>query len=79
MKIINVGMLFVFIFPLMIILAPLNVIAVTQDEKGLRIAKEYDRRNSGFINYEVNLKMYLKARSGKTTTKHWSYLTPPGT
>jgi outer membrane lipoprotein-sorting protein len=69
MKIINVGMLFVFIFPLMIILAPLNVIAVTQDEKGLRIAKEYDRRNSGFINYEVNLKMYLKARSGKTRTR----------
>jgi outer membrane lipoprotein-sorting protein len=48
---------------------PPHVAAITPEEKGFDVAEEHDRRNSGFINYEVNLKMFLKARSGKKRTR----------
>jgi outer membrane lipoprotein-sorting protein len=55
--------------PLILFINPVGVGASTADKKGLDIAQEYDRRNSGFVNYEVDLKMYLKAISGKTRTR----------
>ncbi len=39
--------------------------AAAQDQRGLEIALESDRRDSGFVNYTVDLKMLLRSRGGK--------------
>jgi len=39
--------------------------AAAQDQRGLEIALESDRRDSGFVNYTVDLKMLLKSRKGQ--------------
>ena len=67
MKNINVKIILSASFLLFLLwLAPAFAGTVTPEEKGLGIAREYDRRNSGFLNYEVSLKMHLVTRSGKT-------------
>ncbi len=39
--------------------------AADHEQKGLEIARESDKRDSGFVNYVVDLKMILKSRQGK--------------
>lgn len=49
--------------------APAATEAATPEEKGLNIAREADRRNSGFVNYRVDLEMILKSRDGKKSIR----------
>jgi outer membrane lipoprotein-sorting protein len=39
--------------------------AIAEDSKGLEIARETEKRDSGFVNYSVDLKMILKNRQGQ--------------
>lgn len=50
-------------------LIPLNAQAETPQEKGLAIAREADRRDSGFGNYTANLLMILKNRHGQESRR----------
>ncbi len=44
--------------------------AETSQEKGLRIAKEADARDSGFKDFTADMKMILKNRAGKTSQRN---------
>ncbi len=44
--------------------------AETSQEKGLRIAKEADARDNGFKDLTADMKMILKNRAGKTSTRN---------
>jgi outer membrane lipoprotein-sorting protein len=50
---------------LLIIISASMVDAAAPEQKGLEIALESDRRDSGFVNYTVDLKMLLKSRKGQ--------------
>jgi outer membrane lipoprotein-sorting protein len=45
------------------------VSATAQEQRGLEIAIESDRRDSGFVNYTVDLKMILRSRDGKESMR----------
>lgn len=50
-------------------LLALNVQAATPEERGLEIAKEIDRRDTGFTNHTANMSMVLKNAAGDSTTR----------
>lgn len=51
------------------IFAPIAVLAETPEEKGLAIAKEADRRDTGWGDQTANLKMILRNRHGKESLR----------
>jgi outer membrane lipoprotein-sorting protein len=51
-------------------LSPVCVFAETPEEKGLAIAKEAERRDSGFDNYVAELTMTLSNRQGDQSVRH---------
>ncbi len=58
------------ILPLLLfLLLPLTTAAETPEEKGLAIAREADRRDSGFGNYTANMRMVLKNRHGQESIR----------
>jgi outer membrane lipoprotein-sorting protein len=46
-----------------------NAMAETPEQKGLRIAKEGDVKDTGFDNFTANMVMTLKNRAGKTSRR----------
>ena len=46
------------------------VLAETPEEKGLAIAREDDKRDNGFIDYQANLEMILKNRHGEESVRY---------
>ena len=50
-------------------LLPLSLLAETPEEKGLAIAQEADRRDSGFRNYTNDVRMILKNRQGQESIR----------
>jgi outer membrane lipoprotein-sorting protein len=54
-----------FLLLLLLWLPPIAEGVTTPEEKGLEIARESDRRDAGFGNYIVTLKMLLRSRGGK--------------
>lgn len=51
------------------LLLPITVLAETPEEKGLAIAKEADRRDTGWGDQTANLKMVLRNRHGKESLR----------
>ena len=51
------------------LLLPIAVLAETPEEKGLAIAKEADRRDTGWGDQTANLKMVLRNRHGKESLR----------
>ena len=50
-------------------LSPLNALAETAEEKGLAIAVEADKRNSGWQDQQADLTMVLRNRNGETSKR----------
>ncbi len=53
----------------MLILSSATVMAETPEQKGLRIAKEGDAKDTGFGDFTANMVMTLKNRAGKTSRR----------
>ena len=58
----------IFLIQLLIVL-PFNALALTPEEKGLEIAVEADRRDTGWVDQSARLEMILKNRQGETSTR----------
>jgi len=54
---------------LLILLLPLATAAEKPEEKGLAIAREADRRDSGFGDYTAKMKMVLRNRQGQESSR----------
>ena len=54
---------------LLVCLLPCGAFAETAGEKGLAIAQEADRRDSGFGNYTNDVEMILKNKQGQESTR----------
>lgn len=54
---------------LLLSLTATNTFAQSPEERGLEIAKEIDKRDSGWLNAETNLKMVLRNREGDESTR----------
>ncbi len=54
----------------LILLSPVYAGAATAEEKGLEIAKEADRRDTGFVDYKVELEMILRNKQNQQTTRN---------
>ena len=54
---------------LLLCLLPGGILAETAEEKGLAIAQEADRRDTGFGNYTNDVEMILKNKQGQTSTR----------
>ena len=54
---------------LLLCLLPGGILAETAEEKGFAIAKEADRRDTGFGNYTNNVEMILKNKQGQESTR----------
>lgn len=52
------------------ILLPAYTVAETAEEKGLAIAIEADKRDQGFVDSTANMKMVLRNRTGKESTRN---------
>ena len=59
---------FLWLTPLLIAL-PLNVAALTPQEKGLEIATEMDRRDTGWSDITADMTMVLRNRQGQESTR----------
>ncbi len=58
------------ILPLLLfLLPPLTTVAETQEEKGLVIAREADRRDSGFDDFTAKMRMVLRNRHGQESIR----------
>jgi len=58
------------ILPLLVLLLPCGLtMAATPEEQGLEIAKEADRRDTGFDNYTSDVKMILRNKQGQESTR----------
>ncbi|MFQ5546091.1 MAG: outer membrane lipoprotein-sorting protein, partial [Acidiferrobacterales bacterium] len=57
------------LLPLLLILLPLSSIAETPEEKGLAIAIEADRRDSGWHDQTANMIMILKNKHGQESRR----------
>lgn len=55
---------------ILVIVYATNVYALTPEEKGLQIAMEADRRDTGFGDSKANLTMLLKNRHGEESIRH---------
>ena len=56
-----------FVIPLLML--PLSVVAETPEEKGLAIAVEADRRNTGWVDETSNIKMILRNAHGEESLR----------
>jgi hypothetical protein len=54
---------------LLLCLLPFSLLAETAEEKGLAIAQEADRRDSGYAHYTNDVKMILKNKHGKESIR----------
>jgi hypothetical protein len=54
---------------ILLCLLPFNLLAETPEEKGLAIAREADRRDSGFRNYTNDVRMILKNKQGQESIR----------
>jgi outer membrane lipoprotein-sorting protein len=54
---------------LLIFLLPMVTAAETSEEKGLAIAREAERRDSGFSDFTANMRMVLKNRHGQESIR----------
>ena len=54
---------------ILLCLLPFNLLAETPEEKGLAIAQEADRRDSGFRNYANDVRMILKNKQGQESVR----------
>jgi hypothetical protein len=54
---------------ILLCLLPVSLLAETPEEKGLAIAQEADRRDSGFRNYTNDVKMILKNKQGQESVR----------
>jgi len=54
---------------ILLCLLPFSLLAETPEEKGLAIAQEADRRDSGFRNYTNDVRMILKNRQGQESVR----------
>jgi len=54
---------------ILLCLLPFNLLAETPEEKGLAIAQEADRRDSGFRNYSNDVRMILKNKQGQESVR----------
>ncbi len=52
----------VFLLPLLLL--PVLVVAQSAEEKGLKIAKEADRRINGYVDFTAQMEMTLKNKHG---------------
>ena len=58
------------ILPLLLfLLPPLTTVAETQEEKGLVIAREADRRDSGFDDFTAKMRIVLRNRHGQESIR----------
>ena len=54
---------------LLLCLLPFSLLAETTEEKGLAIAREADKRDSGFQQFTQDIEMILKNKQGKESTR----------
>jgi hypothetical protein len=54
---------------ILLCLLPVSLLAETPEEKGLAIAQEADRRDSGFRNYTNDVQMILKNKQGQESVR----------
>ncbi|HBE92875.1 MAG TPA: outer membrane lipoprotein-sorting protein [Gammaproteobacteria bacterium] len=54
---------------ILLCLLPFNLLAETPEEKGLAIAQEADRRDTGFRNYTNDVRMILKNKQGQESVR----------
>jgi hypothetical protein len=54
---------------ILLCLLPFSLLAETPEEKGLAIAQEADRRDSGFRNYTNDVQMILKNKQGQESVR----------
>ncbi|MDX2456508.1 MAG: outer membrane lipoprotein-sorting protein, partial [Gammaproteobacteria bacterium] len=54
---------------ILLCLLPFTLLAETPEEKGLAIAQEADRRDSGFRNYTNDVQMILKNKQGQESVR----------
>ena len=54
---------------ILLCLLPFNLLAETPEEKGLEIAQEADRRDSGFRNYTNDVQMILRNKQGQESIR----------
>ena len=54
---------------ILLCLLPFSLLAESPEEKGLAIAQEADRRDSGFRNYTNDVRMILKNRQGQESVR----------
>jgi len=54
---------------ILLCLLPFSLLAETPEEKGLTIAQEADRYDSGFRNYTNDIRMILKNRQGQESIR----------
>ena len=54
---------------LLLILPPCNTFAITPEEKGLEIAVEADKRDTGWVDQSARLEMILKNKQGETSSR----------
>lgn len=55
---------------LVLLIASGPALAETPEEKGLRIARQADKRDEGFGDFKAKMTMTLKNRHGQTSTRH---------
>jgi hypothetical protein len=54
---------------ILLCLLPFNLLAETPEEKGLAIAQEADKRDTGFRNYTNDVRMILKNKQGQESVR----------
>ena len=52
-----------------LLMIPASALAESPEERGLSIAKEFDRRDSGYGDFSAELKMVLRNRHGEESTR----------
>ncbi len=60
---------------LCVLLFPFHSFAETDEERGLEISKEADRRNNGFDDFRADMEMILKNRKGDQSTRQIRIMT----
>ena len=75
MKNSDTSRIFEIIFIISALLTPLASQAETAEEKGLAIAMEYDKRDTGFLDLTAKMTMTLRNRQGDETTRFIKFKT----
>lgn len=59
----------------LLLLAPSSAYALTPEEKGLEIAREWKQRDIGWVDYRANVKMVLMNKHGQKSVRNFKYIT----